>query len=195
MAVLEALAMGVPCLVTPGTNMADEIAAAEAGWAVEPTAAGIAAGPAPGPRRRRRLAPPPQRQRPPAGRRPLRLARDRRPQRRTLPPLCRLSGRIIAVPRGLSQFSRREMTCPLENRLIRRENGIVPFGVGDRHIFRPSGVSSGNGESGRKMSQSPACGHSCEKMSRGGRHSVGGADARPTSDDDDRPRTACTAGA
>ena len=50
-----------------------------------------------------------------------------------------------------------EMTCPLENRLIRRENGTVPFGEGDRHIFRPSGVCRGNDESGRKMSQSPAC--------------------------------------
>jgi len=44
MAVLEALAHGVPCLVTPETNVADEIAAARAGWKVQRSAAGIAAG-------------------------------------------------------------------------------------------------------------------------------------------------------
>jgi len=44
MAVLEALAHGVPCLLTPVTNMADEVVAAGAGWRVEPTAEGIAAG-------------------------------------------------------------------------------------------------------------------------------------------------------
>ena len=43
-AVLEALAHGVPCLLTPGTNMADEVAAAGAGWKVEPSPEGIAAG-------------------------------------------------------------------------------------------------------------------------------------------------------
>jgi len=44
MAVLEALSFGVPCLLTPGTNMADDLTSAEAGWVVEPSAAGIAAG-------------------------------------------------------------------------------------------------------------------------------------------------------
>lgn len=43
MAVLEALARGVPCLLTPGTNVASEVARAGAGWQVEPTPAGIAA--------------------------------------------------------------------------------------------------------------------------------------------------------
>jgi glycosyltransferase involved in cell wall biosynthesis len=41
---LEALAYGLPCLVTPGTNMAEEVTAAGAGWVVEPSPAGIAAG-------------------------------------------------------------------------------------------------------------------------------------------------------
>ncbi len=41
-AVLEALAYGVPCLLTPNTNMADEVVAAGAGWRVEPSAAAIA---------------------------------------------------------------------------------------------------------------------------------------------------------
>jgi len=44
MAVLEAMAFGIPCLLTPGTNMADEVADAGAGWRVEPTPEGIAAG-------------------------------------------------------------------------------------------------------------------------------------------------------
>ena len=44
MAVLEALAHGVPCLLTPGTNMADEVARFGAGWKVEPTSAGVADG-------------------------------------------------------------------------------------------------------------------------------------------------------
>jgi glycosyltransferase involved in cell wall biosynthesis len=44
MAVLEALAHGVPCLLTPVTNVADEVAAAGAGWRVKPTTEGIAAG-------------------------------------------------------------------------------------------------------------------------------------------------------
>lgn len=43
-AVLEALAHGLPCLLTPNTNMAEDVAAARAGWAVEPTSEGIAAG-------------------------------------------------------------------------------------------------------------------------------------------------------
>lgn len=43
-AVLEALAHGTACLLTPNTNMADEVAAAGAGWRVEPSPAGIAAG-------------------------------------------------------------------------------------------------------------------------------------------------------
>ena len=44
MAVLEALAHGVPCLLTPNTNMAAEVATAGAGWQVEPSAESIAAG-------------------------------------------------------------------------------------------------------------------------------------------------------
>lgn len=44
MAVLEALSYGVPCLLTPGTNMAEEVAAAGAGWQVAPTAEAIAGG-------------------------------------------------------------------------------------------------------------------------------------------------------
>ena len=43
-AVLEALACGVPCLLTPQTNLADEVAGAGAGWRVEPSAAAIADG-------------------------------------------------------------------------------------------------------------------------------------------------------
>ncbi|NLD43026.1 MAG: glycosyltransferase, partial [Chloroflexi bacterium] len=42
MAVLEALSYGLPCLLTPGTNMADEVVAAGAGWRAEPTPQGIA---------------------------------------------------------------------------------------------------------------------------------------------------------
>jgi glycosyltransferase involved in cell wall biosynthesis len=42
MAVLEALSYGLPCLLTPGTNVADEVTAAGAGWQAEPTAACIA---------------------------------------------------------------------------------------------------------------------------------------------------------
>ncbi len=41
-AVLEALSFGVPCLLTPGTNMAQIVCDAGAGWQAEPTAAGIA---------------------------------------------------------------------------------------------------------------------------------------------------------
>ena len=44
MAVLEALAHGVPCLLTPGTNMAHEVAEFGAGWKVETTPGGVAAG-------------------------------------------------------------------------------------------------------------------------------------------------------
>ncbi len=44
MAVLEALAHGLPCLLTPVTQMAEEVSAAEAGWTVEPEAQAIAAG-------------------------------------------------------------------------------------------------------------------------------------------------------
>jgi len=44
MAVLEALARGVPCLLTPGTNMDAEVAEAGAGWSVEPSVSGIAGG-------------------------------------------------------------------------------------------------------------------------------------------------------
>ena len=43
-AVLEALAHGTACLLTPNTNMADEVAAAGAGWRVQPSPTGIAAG-------------------------------------------------------------------------------------------------------------------------------------------------------
>ncbi|NQU23955.1 MAG: glycosyltransferase [Candidatus Nealsonbacteria bacterium] len=43
-AVLEALAYGVPCLLTRATNMADEVAAAGAGWSVESTPKAIAEG-------------------------------------------------------------------------------------------------------------------------------------------------------
>lgn len=44
MAVLEALSYGIPCLLTPGTNMAAEVEAAGAGWAVEPNPVAIAQG-------------------------------------------------------------------------------------------------------------------------------------------------------
>ena len=44
MAVLEALGHGLPCLLTPVTNVADEVADAGAGWRVEPTPEGIATG-------------------------------------------------------------------------------------------------------------------------------------------------------
>jgi len=44
LSILEALAHGLPCLVTPGTNVADEVASAGAGWVVDPSPAGIAAG-------------------------------------------------------------------------------------------------------------------------------------------------------
>ncbi|MBG1245571.1 glycosyltransferase [Nostoc sp. NZL] len=43
-AVLEALSYGLPCLLTPGTNMAKEVEAAGAGWKVEPNPAAIAKG-------------------------------------------------------------------------------------------------------------------------------------------------------
>jgi glycosyltransferase involved in cell wall biosynthesis len=44
MAVLEALSYGIPCLLTPGTNMSAEVESAGAGWAVEPNPAAIAQG-------------------------------------------------------------------------------------------------------------------------------------------------------
>jgi glycosyltransferase involved in cell wall biosynthesis len=44
MAVLEALAYGLPCLLTPGTRMATDVESAGAGWSVEPTPEGIATG-------------------------------------------------------------------------------------------------------------------------------------------------------
>jgi glycosyltransferase involved in cell wall biosynthesis len=44
LAVLEALAHGVPCLLTPGTNVSSEVAAAGAGWEVSLSATGIAQG-------------------------------------------------------------------------------------------------------------------------------------------------------
>lgn len=43
-AVLEALSYGIPCLLTPGTNMAEEVAAAEAGWQVASSPHAIADG-------------------------------------------------------------------------------------------------------------------------------------------------------
>ncbi len=43
MAVLEALAHGIPCLLTTATNVADDVAEAGAGFRAEPTPAGIAA--------------------------------------------------------------------------------------------------------------------------------------------------------
>jgi len=42
MAVLEALARGLPCLVTPGTGMCEAVTAARAGWGVEPSAQAVA---------------------------------------------------------------------------------------------------------------------------------------------------------
>ena len=42
--VLDALAHGIPCLLTPGTNMAAQVASERAGWEVEPTAVSIARG-------------------------------------------------------------------------------------------------------------------------------------------------------
>jgi len=44
MAVLEALGHGLPCLLTPVTHVADEVAAAGAGWRVEPSVESIAQG-------------------------------------------------------------------------------------------------------------------------------------------------------
>lgn len=43
-AVLEALSYGIPCLLTPGTNMANEVSAAGAGWGVVESARGVAGG-------------------------------------------------------------------------------------------------------------------------------------------------------
>ncbi|MBR8826975.1 MAG: glycosyltransferase [Gomphosphaeria aponina SAG 52.96 = DSM 107014] len=44
MAILEALADSLPCLLTPGTNVAEEVVNAGAGWAVGETPQAIAAG-------------------------------------------------------------------------------------------------------------------------------------------------------
>jgi len=41
-AILEAMAYGIPCLVTPGTNMADEVRDARSGWAVASSPVAIA---------------------------------------------------------------------------------------------------------------------------------------------------------
>lgn len=43
-AVLEALSYGIPCLLTPGTNMAAEVEAAGAGWAVDANPTAISVG-------------------------------------------------------------------------------------------------------------------------------------------------------
>lgn len=43
-AVLEALSYGIPCLLTPGTNMADEVEAVGAGWKVNANPEAIAQG-------------------------------------------------------------------------------------------------------------------------------------------------------
>lgn len=43
MGLIEALAYGVPALVSPGSNMADEIAAADAGWVCDAEAGSVAA--------------------------------------------------------------------------------------------------------------------------------------------------------
>jgi glycosyltransferase involved in cell wall biosynthesis len=42
LAVIEALAHGLPCILTPGTNMADLVTRAGAGWCAEPTSFGVA---------------------------------------------------------------------------------------------------------------------------------------------------------
>jgi len=44
MAVLEALSFGIPCLLTPNTNVAEEVAAAGAGWEVALSPEAIAQG-------------------------------------------------------------------------------------------------------------------------------------------------------
>jgi glycosyltransferase involved in cell wall biosynthesis len=58
MALVEAMACGVPVVVTPGVNLAAEVAAADAGWAVERStealAAALYAAVADGPERARR---------------------------------------------------------------------------------------------------------------------------------------------
>ncbi len=41
MSVLEALAHGLPCFLTPGTNLAEKVANAGAGWCAQPTPAGL----------------------------------------------------------------------------------------------------------------------------------------------------------
>jgi glycosyltransferase involved in cell wall biosynthesis len=41
-AVLESLSYGLPCLLTPGTNMGEEVVAANAGWRVDATPGAIA---------------------------------------------------------------------------------------------------------------------------------------------------------
>ena len=43
-AVLEALSSGLPCLLTPGTNMAREVSVGQAGWEVAESAVGVAEG-------------------------------------------------------------------------------------------------------------------------------------------------------
>ena len=41
MGLIEALSYGLPCLVTSGTNMADEIEKADAGWTADVSVEGI----------------------------------------------------------------------------------------------------------------------------------------------------------
>lgn len=42
LSVLEALSYGLPCLVTPGTGVAEDVVAAHAGWQTDPSAEGVA---------------------------------------------------------------------------------------------------------------------------------------------------------
>ena len=42
MGILEALSYGIPCIVTPGTNMADDLQNYNAGWMAEATSDSIA---------------------------------------------------------------------------------------------------------------------------------------------------------
>lgn len=44
MSILEAMSYGIPCMVTPGTNMDKEVLEANAGWVVELSEESIANG-------------------------------------------------------------------------------------------------------------------------------------------------------